>query len=64
MQLLNDSAMLPPSPAKDTVQAVKRLLIKAGDICNPARSTKLAVEWATRIAEEYFDQARSVDELY
>jgi len=54
---VNDSALLPPKPAQDTIQAVKRLIIKCSDICNPVRSTKLCREWATRIAEEYFDQA-------
>ena len=56
---VNDSALLPPKPAKETIQAVKRLIIKCSDICNPVRSTKLCREWATRIAEEYFDQAGS-----
>ena len=50
---------MPPRPGHDTVQAVKRLLMKTSDICNPLRSNKLTVEWAMRIAEEYFDQARS-----
>lgn len=53
---VNANAVLPPKPATEVVQAVKRLLIKTSDICNPLRSTKLTVEWAVRIAEEYFDQ--------
>eukprot|EP00795_Rhopilema_esculentum_P005879 gene5879-11206_t len=35
---------------------IKRMIIKCADIANPARPIKLCIEWATRIAEEYFCQ--------
>ncbi|XP_068083282.1 high affinity cAMP-specific and IBMX-insensitive 3',5'-cyclic phosphodiesterase 8 isoform X2 [Anabrus simplex] len=35
---------------------VKRMLIKCADVSNPARPLKMCVEWANRIAEEYFNQ--------
>ena len=54
---MNFSSVLPPKPAQETVQAVKRLIIKCADICNPVRSTALCRQWAKRISEEYFDQA-------
>ena len=56
---MDDNAVLPPKPAQETVQAVKRLVIKCSDICNPVRSTSICREWAIRIADEYFDQASS-----
>ena len=31
-------------------------MIKVADVINPARETSLCVEWARRIAEEYFSQ--------
>ena len=55
---------MPPRPAQEAIQAVKRLIIKTSDICNPMRPTKLTVEWAMRIAEEHFDEARSTAHLY
>jgi high affinity cAMP-specific and IBMX-insensitive 3',5'-cyclic phosphodiesterase 8 len=36
--------------------AAKRILIKTADIANPCRPQELCVEWAKRIAEEYFKQ--------
>eukprot|EP00794_Sanderia_malayensis_P009997 gene9997-11019_t len=35
---------------------IKRMIIKCADIANPARPIKLCIEWANRIAEEYFRQ--------
>lgn len=32
------------------------MLIKVADVSNPARPTSFCVEWARRIAEEYFTQ--------
>lgn len=32
------------------------MIIKCADIANPARPLKLCIEWAYRIAEEYFHQ--------
>lgn len=40
----------------DNVILVKRMLIKCADVSNPTRPLKLCVEWAKRIAEEYFRQ--------
>ncbi|CAL8088263.1 unnamed protein product [Orchesella dallaii] len=40
----------------DNVILVKRMLIKCADVSNPTRPLKLCVEWASRIAEEYFRQ--------
>lgn len=41
---------------QDNVMLVKRMLIKCADVSNPTRPLKLCVEWANRIAEEYFRQ--------
>jgi len=54
--LVDYKALLPPKPAQETIQAVKRLVIKCSDLCNTVRSTALCKEWAMRIAAEYFDQ--------
>ncbi|XP_048248345.1 high affinity cAMP-specific and IBMX-insensitive 3',5'-cyclic phosphodiesterase 8B-like isoform X1 [Haliotis rufescens] len=35
---------------------IKRMLIKCADVSNPVRPIDLCVEWAKRIAEEYFSQ--------
>lgn len=35
---------------------IRRMLIKCADVSNPTRSLKFCVEWARRIAEEYFTQ--------
>ena len=40
---------------------IKRMLIKVADVGNPARKTSLCVEWARRIAEEYFSQVWTFD---
>lgn len=45
--------------AKDSLEhrkVMKRILVKCADISNPCRPQKLCVEWAERIAEEYFAQ--------
>ncbi|XP_055839050.1 high affinity cAMP-specific and IBMX-insensitive 3',5'-cyclic phosphodiesterase 8 isoform X2 [Episyrphus balteatus] len=48
---------------KDIVQSeddsqllIRRMLIKVADVSNPARPLNYCVEWARRIAEEYFTQ--------
>lgn len=41
---------------RENVALVKRMLIKCADVSNPTRPIKLCVEWAKRIAEEYFNQ--------
>lgn len=43
----------------DDAILVKRMMIKCADISNPTRNVKLCVEWARRIAEEYFNQVIS-----
>ena len=40
----------------DNVVLIKRMLIKCADVSNPLRSQSMCVEWAKRIAEEYFTQ--------
>ncbi|XP_018348883.1 PREDICTED: high affinity cAMP-specific and IBMX-insensitive 3',5'-cyclic phosphodiesterase 8A-like isoform X2 [Trachymyrmex septentrionalis] len=40
----------------DNVILVKRMMIKCADVSNPTRPLKRCVEWARRIAEEYFNQ--------
>ncbi|XP_077299462.1 high affinity cAMP-specific and IBMX-insensitive 3',5'-cyclic phosphodiesterase 8-like [Arctopsyche grandis] len=40
----------------ENVTLVKRMMIKCADVSNPSRSIKYCVEWARRIAEEYFLQ--------
>ncbi|XP_049815169.1 high affinity cAMP-specific and IBMX-insensitive 3',5'-cyclic phosphodiesterase 8A isoform X1 [Schistocerca nitens] len=42
--------------APENIAVVKRMLIKCADVSNPARPLRLCVEWARRIAEEYFSQ--------
>lgn len=40
----------------DNVTLVKRMLIKCADVSNPTRPLNMCIEWARRIAEEYFNQ--------
>lgn len=40
----------------ENVTLVKRMMIKCADVSNPTRPLRLCVEWARRIAEEYFQQ--------
>lgn len=42
---------------------IKRMLIKCADVSNPCRSTEMCVEWAKRIAEEYFMQVEYTTHL-
>lgn len=35
---------------------MRRMLIKVADVSNPSRPYLFCVEWAQRIAEEYFQQ--------
>lgn len=35
---------------------MRRMLIKVADVSNPARPMQYCIEWARRIAEEYFMQ--------
>lgn len=44
------------SKAPDENQLVKRMMIKCADVSNPTRPLRVCVEWARRIAEEYFNQ--------
>ncbi|XP_038121490.1 high affinity cAMP-specific and IBMX-insensitive 3',5'-cyclic phosphodiesterase 8 isoform X2 [Culex quinquefasciatus] len=41
---------------EDNQILVRRMLIKCADVSNPTRPLKFCVEWARRIAEEYFTQ--------
>ncbi|GLH06991.1 Uncharacterized protein GBIM_12560 [Gryllus bimaculatus] len=41
---------------QENIALAKRMLIKCADVSNPARPLRQCVEWALRIAEEYFQQ--------
>ncbi|KAG5677390.1 hypothetical protein PVAND_007153 [Polypedilum vanderplanki] len=41
---------------EDNQMLIRRMLIKCSDVSNPTRPLKFCVEWARRIAEEYFIQ--------
>ncbi|XP_024944764.1 high affinity cAMP-specific and IBMX-insensitive 3',5'-cyclic phosphodiesterase 8 isoform X2 [Cephus cinctus] len=40
----------------ENITLVKRMIIKCADVSNPTRPLKCCIEWARRIAEEYFNQ--------
>ncbi|XP_017759723.1 PREDICTED: high affinity cAMP-specific and IBMX-insensitive 3',5'-cyclic phosphodiesterase 8A-like isoform X2 [Eufriesea mexicana] len=40
----------------ENVVLVKRMMIKCADVSNPTRPLRCCIEWARRIAEEYFNQ--------
>lgn len=54
------SSSLPPQPVipekEENQNLVRRMLIKCADVSNPSRPFFFSVEWARRIAEEYFNQ--------
>lgn len=52
---LDMSVVLQP----DNVILVKRMMIKCADISNPTRPLRCCIEWARRIAEEYFNQVNN-----
>ncbi|XP_046643616.1 high affinity cAMP-specific and IBMX-insensitive 3',5'-cyclic phosphodiesterase 8A-like isoform X1 [Daphnia pulicaria] len=41
---------------QENIILVKRMLIKCADVSNPTRPLNMCIEWARRIAEEYFNQ--------
>ncbi|XP_065200949.1 high affinity cAMP-specific and IBMX-insensitive 3',5'-cyclic phosphodiesterase 8-like isoform X2 [Planococcus citri] len=45
-----------PLTPEEEVKLMKRMMIKCADVANPTRPLKCCVEWAKRIAEEYFQQ--------
>ncbi|XP_044734940.1 high affinity cAMP-specific and IBMX-insensitive 3',5'-cyclic phosphodiesterase 8 isoform X2 [Chrysoperla carnea] len=45
-----------PINLPENITLVKRMLIKCADVSNPTRPMRICVEWARRIAEEYFTQ--------
>ncbi|XP_019771257.1 high affinity cAMP-specific and IBMX-insensitive 3',5'-cyclic phosphodiesterase 8 isoform X3 [Dendroctonus ponderosae] len=45
-----------PILTAENTTLVKRMMIKCSDVSNPTRPLRLCVEWARRIAEEYFQQ--------
>ncbi|CAL7936682.1 unnamed protein product [Xylocopa violacea] len=49
---LDMSVLLQP----ENIMLVKRMMIKCADVSNPTRPLRCCVEWARRIAEEYFSQ--------
>lgn len=48
----------------ENVILVKRMIIKCADVSNPTRPLKYCVEWARRIAEEYFSQVRIITHTF
>ncbi|KAK7081658.1 High affinity cAMP-specific and IBMX-insensitive 3',5'-cyclic phosphodiesterase 8B, partial [Halocaridina rubra] len=52
----NDSPDLMSFGTPENLVIIKRMLIKCADISNPLRPIHLSVEWANRIANEYFSQ--------
>lgn len=51
-----------PASAQECNSVVKRMIIKCSDISNPTRPIRLCIEWARRIAEEYFSQTDEENE--
>lgn len=47
----------------ENMTLIKRMLIKCADVSNPLRAREYCVEWANRIAEEYFSQTDAEKEL-
>lgn len=43
---------------------IKRMLIKCADVSNPCRTTEMCIEWAKRIAEEYFIQVHKTQRTF
>lgn len=56
LEVGSDSADSSFLTTPENIALVKRMLIKCADVSNPARPLRLCVEWARRIAEEYFNQ--------
>ncbi|XP_031366083.1 high affinity cAMP-specific and IBMX-insensitive 3',5'-cyclic phosphodiesterase 8 isoform X4 [Apis dorsata] len=48
----------------ENIILVKRMIIKCADVSNPTRPLKYCVEWARRIAEEYFSQTDEEKQLH
>ena len=46
---------------QENIILVKRMLIKCADVSNPTRPLNMCIEWARRIAEEYFNQVRETE---
>ncbi|RZB41067.1 high affinity cAMP-specific and IBMX-insensitive 3',5'-cyclic phosphodiesterase 8A, partial [Asbolus verrucosus] len=51
-----DGQEFPPLSLPENITLIKRMMIKCSDVSNPTRPLRLCVEWARRIAEEYFQQ--------
>ncbi|KAI4497721.1 hypothetical protein M0802_007261 [Mischocyttarus mexicanus] len=47
----------------ENVILVRRMMIKCADVSNPTRPLRACVEWARRIAEEYFSQTDEEKQL-
>ena len=45
-----------PLSPEEELRLMKRMMIKCADVANPTRPLRSCVEWARRIAEEYFQQ--------
>ncbi|XP_012350960.1 high affinity cAMP-specific and IBMX-insensitive 3',5'-cyclic phosphodiesterase 8 isoform X2 [Apis florea] len=48
----------------ENIILLKRMIIKCADVSNPTRPLKYCVEWARRIAEEYFSQTDEEKQLH
>ncbi|XP_063905882.1 high affinity cAMP-specific and IBMX-insensitive 3',5'-cyclic phosphodiesterase 8 isoform X2 [Zophobas morio] len=46
----------PQLNSPENITLIKRMMIKCSDVSNPTRPLRLCIEWARRIAEEYFQQ--------
>lgn len=64
MQAYSDSVDMSVLLQPENVMLVKRMMIKCADVSNPARPLKFCVEWARRIAEEYFTQVLYIYNMY
>lgn len=53
---LDYGAEYAPLTPEEEVKLMKRMMIKCADVTNPTRPLKSCIEWARRIAEEYFQQ--------
>lgn len=61
MQAYSDSLDMSVMLQPENIMLVKRMMIKCADVSNPTRPLKCCVEWARRIAEEYFSQVLFTD---
>lgn len=51
-----DSPDLMSFSTPENLVIIKRMMIKCADVANPLRPLPLSIDWAHRIANEYFNQ--------